>query len=338
MKTHKFNPNMSPDELYQAGKLKYLVPGNECRFLDKRRTPGIIRFVDLESGFFQWEITEFEDIGKIWEVEFEGIGRYQFFKNCSVLNSIDLSSIEKRVAELNREIKVTFSQKDFERSQTEINSKQDWSRKWLQNHSEFFESATRLDFEELKGSQALRNDFNSYMESIDLKEVDIYTTKNQVLNPFSGDWIKAVQISLAEMGFKNYHGKSIRSEKIYERISSKEKLKSYIQYRIAFIREVFSHFGLHEVVLYRGMSSETGWKTNLEKDSRFWSSWTFSYKVAQDFSEITPNSNHKNSYIIKRSIPVEKLFMTYLETDAMNDQYLEAEAIVLHTDEDRLLW
>jgi len=35
---------------------------------------------------------------------------------------------------------------------------------------------------------------------------------------------------------------------------------------------------------------------------------------------------------MKRDVAVEKLVMTFLETDAMNKQYLEAEALVLGDD------
>jgi hypothetical protein len=85
------------------------------------------------------------------------------------------------------------------------------------------------------------------------------------------------------------------------------------------------------------MSTEWDWRPGATNQYRYWSSWTFNYKVAQDFSELGPGSKHKNSYLIKRAIPVERLFMSFLETDAMNRQYLEAEALVLHSDDDKML-
>jgi hypothetical protein len=85
------------------------------------------------------------------------------------------------------------------------------------------------------------------------------------------------------------------------------------------------------------MSTEWDWRPGATNQYRYWSSWTFNYKVAQDFSELGPGSKHKNSYLIKRASPVERLFMSFLETDAMNRQYLEAEALVLHSDDDKML-
>lgn len=68
----------------------------------------------------------------------------------------------------------------------------------------------------------------------------------------------------------------------------------------------------------------------------YWSSWAFNYKVAVSFSELKLEIEHKNAYLIKRANPVDRLFMTLLETEAMNRQYFEA--LVLHNDNDRMLW
>lgn len=121
-------------------------------------------------------------------------------------------------------------------------------------------------------------------------------------------------------------------------MGSKENRKKHIEYRLGFVRAVFQKLNINEVTLYRGMSTECDWKTGGPENCRFWSSWTFNYKIAQDFSDLNPDSKQKNSYLIKRSIPVDRLFMTFLETDAMNRQYLEAEAIVLHAPADQSLW
>ncbi len=64
MKTHQFRTNIPSDNLFLPGELKYLVPGNKCRLLDQRRTPGKILSIDMFGGFFRWEILDFEDVGK----------------------------------------------------------------------------------------------------------------------------------------------------------------------------------------------------------------------------------------------------------------------------------
>lgn len=176
------------------------------------------------------------------------------------------------------------------------------------------------------------------MALVELDLIERHTADIQVLNPHSGDWIKATQIVMAEMGLKEYHGPQIRTDRVFDGTGSKQNRRSHIEHRLGFIRAFFKKLGLGEVEIYRGMSTESEWKAGGEGQYRFWSSWTFNHQVAQDFCELQPGTKHKHSYLVKRSMPVEKLFMTFLETDAMNRQYLEAEAIVLHDERDRLLW
>jgi hypothetical protein len=61
--------------------------GNECRLFDKRRTPGIIIGMDQDSGFFRWEVSDFEDKGKYWDVTFERVASYQFKKGSRELDA-----------------------------------------------------------------------------------------------------------------------------------------------------------------------------------------------------------------------------------------------------------
>ena len=67
MSIHQFNPHCLPDDKFVAGDLKYLVAGNACRLMDRRRTPGWVEEIFGEAGFFRWRILDFEDKGKYWE-------------------------------------------------------------------------------------------------------------------------------------------------------------------------------------------------------------------------------------------------------------------------------
>jgi hypothetical protein len=81
------------------------------------------------------------------------------------------------------------------------------------------------------------------------------------------------------------------------------------------------------------MAAEGNWNVG---SRRFFSSWSFSKEVAEAFVSSSERARH--SYLIKRTFPIEKLFMTCLETAAMNRQYLEHEAVVIHDGNDELLW
>lgn len=338
MNTHQFNKNMEPDSSYVNGETKFLVVGNECRLLDQRRTPGKIAAIDLESGFFIWEIADFEDKGKFWEVEFERINTYQFKIGSKESPVSDIETFNQKISVLSKNVEIRASASSDIQIRQILNDRMNEASIWIGKYSEYFRTRHDIDFQNTIGPNLLREDFNNFMKHHGLLELDKKTTEVQVLNPFSGEWIKAMQMTMAEMGLKPYYGKSIRSEKVYEGIGTKENRKKYIEYRLGFLRAMFNEMNLQEVELYRGMSTDSAWTPKTSNQFRYWTSWTFNYKVAQDFSVLMPKSKQKNSYLIKRSIPVAQLFMTYLETDAMNSQYLEAEALVLHQESDRLLW
>ncbi len=336
--THQFNQNMISDDLFVAGALKYLVIGNECRLLDKRRTPGFIESIDMDGGFFRWKISDFEDKGKFWDVEFERANAYQFKKDSAELTSTEVDEINLRVVALDKCIDIAESESNKFNTKKSIASKVVEIESWLNRSSKFFNTTPSIDFQSLHGPQLLREDFNRFISDVGMAEMEERTANTQVLNPHSGDWIKAMQIVMAEMGLKTYRGRDVRSSGAFSGIGTKENRRRYIEYRLGFIRTVLSRIGLREVELYRGMSTEWEWRPDAARQYRYWSSWTFNFKVAADFSELKPGSKHKNSYLIKRAIPVEQLFMTFLETEAMNRQYLESEALVLHEDDDRMLW
>lgn len=109
MKTHQSNPNSKPDIYYKDGNLKYLVVGNECRLLDQRRTPGKIIKINLVAGFFVWQIDDFEDKGKFWEVEFEKIHSFQFLIHCKEASTKELEFYNQQIELLNKNIEIYSS-------------------------------------------------------------------------------------------------------------------------------------------------------------------------------------------------------------------------------------
>ena len=329
---------MLSDDFFAPGDLKFLVVGNECRLLDKRRTPGVIKSIDSKGGFFRWEMTDFEDKGNFWDVELERVNTYQFKQDSNVLIPDEIEYLRNRIAALSKHVEIKASKSETLLTNQNLNLCINEIDKWLKHNSMFFRSNQSIDFQSLNGPQLLREDFNRFMSEVGMSDVEVRTAETQVLNPHSGDWIRAMQIVMAEMGLKDFIGRDIRSPDTFRGIGARANRRKYIEYRLGFLRSIFGKLGYREVELYRGMSTEWDWQTNDPKQNRFWSSWTFNYKVGQDFSELKPNTKQKNSYLIKRAIPIDRLFMTFIETDAMNRQYLEAEALVLHGEDDRILW
>ena len=57
MTIHEFDTQMRTDDCFVDGDYKYLIKGNKCRFLDGRRTTGIIEdYFDIISALVFFSI------------------------------------------------------------------------------------------------------------------------------------------------------------------------------------------------------------------------------------------------------------------------------------------
>jgi hypothetical protein len=125
-----------------------------------------------------------------------------------------------------------------------------------------------------------------------------------------------------------FHGKQVRDPELFGGSWSKQRRADHVLRRLAFVRELFSRLGLSSVVLYRG------WSSRGVPQSRRHSfvSATFSREVAMShFNEREPATT---GVLLRQSVPILRLFMTFLETAHMNRQFKEAEAVLLRSDED----
>lgn len=318
MKIHQFDDKMLPDSEFQPGHLGFLCVDNKCRLMDARRTPGVIESVS-QGGMFRWRISAFEDKGEYWDVPIEQVVRFQFALDSSELKPEQVKLLEAQLETLNQPLSIPAEPQS--RSKTEALIAQ------VERSVVPFPDSLTLD-----DTQTVANCLTRYMESCGLGEQERLTSKIYVLNPFSGEWIKGLQIACAELGLKAFTGTVPRTADIFSGPGDKQLRQSYIIHRLAFVRALFKSLGLREVVLFRGMAAEGDWQVH---SHRFFSSWTFSKEVAEAF---VSNANAKHSYLLKRTFPIEKLFLTYVETAAMNKQYLEREAVVIHDAHDEILW
>jgi len=329
MTLHQFDENMRPDSDFNYGDLSHLVEGNTCRLLDGRRTPGYIEKVFMDSAMFRWKISKFEDEGKYWDVPMEYIDDYQFDKDVERLNTTSVEKIEKLIKSFDKPLEIMADDAAKKETEEQIKTAQAQIEKWLKENSVFLESDQKLDMDSNKGSQLLAQDLQKYMASIGFAEAEKLTSEMIVLNPNSGEWIKGLTIVLAEMGIVSYYGKITRTPDVFAGMGSKDKRKEYIVHRLAFIRAIFAILDMNELPVYRGMSSEANWKGT----KRTFISFTFNQEVGQSYADFSKNSRAKNSYLIKATMPIESFFMTYLETESMNERYLEAEALIFNTGE-----
>jgi len=103
---YQFNSDMLPDTYFHPGDLKYIVPGNEGRWLDPRRTPIRILEVKPASGFFIVEILDFEDKGARWEVQLESVDRCRFAQGSAEASQADSALYKETISRLNRQLEI----------------------------------------------------------------------------------------------------------------------------------------------------------------------------------------------------------------------------------------
>lgn len=324
MSLHQYDKNIAPDYNYIDGDLIYLVEGNKCRLLDGRRTEGFIEKIFIESGIFRWRITKYEDDGNFWDMDFEDIIKFQFETSASKVRLDDLKIFENKVEQYNKKIEILIDRDKQQETLKEINIISNNIMSWITDKGTDG-NEYKIDFCSAECNKYVSTLLEEYMILIGCEELESLTAKSVVLNPDSGEWFKGILIIMAKLGLINYYGKMIRTKGVFNGIGTVANRSKYIIHRIAFIKAIFSINCINEVTLYRGMSSEGKWM----KIKRSILHMTFSREVAEEFSDLGINSRFGTSYIIKMKLPIDKLFMTYIETAEMNERYKELEAIVI---------
>ena len=165
------------------------------------------------------------------------------------------------------------------------------------------------------------------MTSVDLAEEERVTAHALSTNPFSGEWIKGMCMVLAEMGMVSYLGKAPRTLDIFEGIGNKENRRKYLLHRIAFTRAVFQLHGVTELTVYRCAGEGQQW-TQIEKTFMY---STLNNDVAENFCWSEQISGTVNRPLKKLRKSPKDVFMTFLETEAFNQQGEEAEVILFHS-------
>ncbi len=137
---------------------------------------------------------------------------------------------------------------------------------------------------------------------------------------------------LAELGLASYEGKQVRDPHLFNGSWSKQRRADHILHRLAFVRELFERFGHSSLVLYRGSSyrAQPHWYRNSLISA------TFSLEVAM--SHFNERDRTTTGVLHRQSVPVERLFMSFLETVQMNRPFKEAEAVLLHESRNGLVF
>jgi hypothetical protein len=302
---YESDPDAAPDDEFEPGNLRHLVPGNRGRLLDPRRTGIALRTVDAEKGTFEVEVTAFEDAGAVWEIEAERMDRFQFVPGQPTADASLVAALEDAIERFDRPLAVPADGDRRAATERDIAAAQPDARSFLPGDSPF---------------EAL----DAYLRALGLAELDEAFAAQFVSNPRSGERVKGHAIVVARLGLCAFAGKAIRTADLFDGDWSEERRAAHVVARLAFVRELFTLDGVDHVTLYRGVSSDRP----LEPPQlASFVSATFEATVAEAHFAGGPTTVAAALY--RQRVPVSRLFMTHRETAAMNRRFREAEAVLL---------
>lgn len=323
MSIHQSDPDRRPDDEFEAGALTHLVAGAEGRLLDARRTPVRIVALDDRTGQFTAEILAFEDVGARWMLPYEDVSRFQFEKGGPANDAARVREIEAITERFDRLMTIPCDGDARVDTQRRVEDDMQQVRGWLREHSTFLVESGRLpDSEQRAGDGRLLDDFARFMKERDLWDIEDAFASTFVSAPF-GELIKGHRIVIAELGLVPYEGKIIRDETMFDAPWSRPRRAGHIIVRLAFIRALAAELGIETFTLYRGVSSAGPLRG--PRNETFVSA-TFSRTVAESLAGARGPAGAGR--LMRQAVPIERIFMTYLETIHMNRQFREAEAIL----------
>jgi hypothetical protein len=315
------DPNSAPDTDFAAGDLRHLVAGNHGRLLDQRRTPVTVVAVRPEVGAFVVEIGAFEDAGARWELPLATVSRFQFARDGAVASPDAVAELTRAVARLDRELVIECDPSARQVTERRIEAVRQAIRKRM---AELAPVDLTRHIVARTGDSALYEVLDRIMGEHGVAELDRRFAAVFVSNPGSGELVKGHAIVLAELGLCRYHGMVVRDPDLFGQPWTRARRADHIVVRLAFQRELWSSWDRPTVTLYRGAAVEGPLPAPAR--SSFVSA-TLSREVATAHFDGGPTT--RTAVLWRQDVPVERLFMTFLETPAMNERFREAEAVLV---------
>ena len=158
-----------------------------------------------------------------------------------------------------------------------------------------------------------------------MAELDTRLAERFVSNPASGELVKGHAIVLAELGLCPYRGRAVRDPRTFQPPLTRDRRAAHIVARLAFVRELWSAWGVDAVTLYRGLAVDGPLPEYVPSVV----SVGDVLGRGRGCSSSRADSATRTAALIRQLVPARRLFMTFLETPAMNRRFLEAEAVLI---------
>jgi hypothetical protein len=326
---YQADPAALADDQFATGDLRWLEPGNHGRLLDARRTPVVVRRVDPALGFFEVEVAAFEDVGACWLVPLEDAPQFQFAPDGKRSAGASLQAIQAAITRLSRHVRIDADQEMASRTRQRIEDERARADGWLtaQGAPETIDVAPYVASR--RGMPRAREWVRGFLDEAGpdgagLAGMDSHIAASYVSNPHSGDLVIAHLIVAAELGLCSYRGRAVRDPAALSGQWSRERRTAHIVARSGFVQALWRRAGGAQLMIYRGIGLQDSLAALADRGDAV-VSVTFSRVVAESHFD---SSRTAAAALVRTQLPLDRLFMTFLETAAMSDKYLEAEAVL----------
>ena len=324
---YQSDPDAAPDSEFVPGALRHLVAGNRGRLLDARRTPVHVTGVWAERGFFEVEVDAFEDAGARWLVPLESASSYQFAAGGATAGRTNLRALRQAVARCDVQTTVTAGPVARENAQRRLAGERSRAHAWLTRHRAPASFDPQPFISTCSGWPQAQDWLTSYLASRGLAVLEEQIASRYVSNPWAGDLVLGHLIVLAELGLGSLTARAPRDPEIFTGDWSKPQRADHILARMGFAQALWRR-AHGAVMLYRGVALHDRPATCGSPGPRQ------SPLISASFSRAVADSHFRSSgataaALYRQPLAVQRVYMTFLETAAMNRQFREAEAVLL---------
>ena len=314
---HESDPEQAPDSDFEPGDLRHLMPGNRGRMLDTRRTPVRVRSVDPELGTFEVDVLAFEDHGARWLFEAERVSHFQFPHDGPHADAAAVAALAAAVARFGHSLDIPIDPRARVRTRARVREEE-------RRAAAVLGDGPRIDFGGRLGDASVQRALHDSLATRGLTDLEAGFAARYVSNPSSGELVKGHEIVIARLGLVSYRGKVVRDPHLFAGEWSAERRAEHVVARLGFVRAMLRAAGHDHVWLYRGLTADGPLGV---PPARTFVSTTFDRAVAESIAGRGPAT--VVSVLIGQLVPVDRVFMTFIETAELNGVYHEAEAILL---------
>lgn len=332
---HRNDPHRQSDDRFLAGALRHLVPGNCGRLLDPRRTPVRIAAVREARGEFDVEILDFEDRGVQWTMPLDAVSRFQFEPAGATAPEAVVARLEAAAARVAQPLRIDVEPDCAARTLSQLEGERRRVAGWLDAAAATSDAVDELASVLARPSggpvapcPATAHLLLAWMDETGTAEVESAFAARWVSNPGSGELVKGHRIVIAEdLGLAAFAGTVVRDPGLFDPPFDRARRAAHVLARLAFLSALLPRAGCRRLTVYRGACLD-----GPPEPRRGLTFVAGSLDVEVAWSCFAPRALDRDGLLVRRQVPVERVFMTSLETVQLNRQYRESEVVLLADD------